>query len=137
MQRCLSSIYKNRLLSKIVYDRIRPVRSQRPHMYALPKVHKESISPFLSMLGYVQHELLQSLPFSTCCVSDSFRFSSFIRNSGSRSGVLRHCQSTYQCSSPRHFTNLYWCSLYRSSPDSFIIPVNLLLEFMQLATEWI
>lgn len=42
-QRWLLSVYKNNLISKDVYNRLRPVGSQLPKMYGLPKVHKTGV----------------------------------------------------------------------------------------------
>lgn len=47
----------------MVYDRIRPVRSQRPRMNGLPKVNKGNLPlrPILSMVVSVQYQLAQWL----------------------------------------------------------------------------
>lgn len=57
VQRHLLSVYKCKLLSKMVYNHIRPVRSQCPCIYGLPKVHKESVllRAILSMVVSVQN----------------------------------------------------------------------------------
>lgn len=67
-------LFKSRLLSKLVYDRIRPTRSQLLRLYGLPKVHKECIplSPMSSMVGSVQHELANYLAEFLQPVSDLY-----------------------------------------------------------------
>lgn len=61
IQRLLLSVYKSNLNLKMVYDRIRPVRSQRPRMNGLPKVNKGNLPlrPILSMVVSVQYQLAQ------------------------------------------------------------------------------
>lgn len=108
LQRRLLSVYKSKLLSKMVQDYFSPLGSQRSRVYGLPKVHKKSISlrPILCMVGSVQHGLVRWLVESlhsgaylfSPCVYELFRFSSVIRNSYLCSeekthGVLRHCPS--------------------------------------------
>ena len=82
--------FKSKLISKEIYEFIRPVGSQRPRMYGLPKIHKPGIPlrPILSMCHSAQHSLAKWLVevlnpvlefYSLCCVKDSFTFSSIIR----------------------------------------------------------
>ena len=63
LQKCLLDFVNQNILSRDIYDRIRPTGSQRPHMYGLPKTHKENIPlrPILSMISSSQHELAKWL----------------------------------------------------------------------------
>ena len=90
IQRRLLQLRKECLISKQVYEAIRPTGSQRPRMYGLPKIHKKDVPlrPILSMTGSAQHQLakwltslLQSVlqNLSSNCVSDSFTFIKEVR----------------------------------------------------------
>ena len=79
-----------KFISKEVYEFIRPVGSQRPRMFSLPKIHKPDVPlrPILSMCHLVQHSLVKWLVeclnpvlefYSGFCVKDSFIFASIIR----------------------------------------------------------
>ena len=81
----LLQLKKECLISKQVYEPIRPAGSQRPRMYGLPKIHKKDVPlrPILSMTGSAQHQLAKWLTsllqpvlqnLSSNCVSDSFTF---------------------------------------------------------------
>ena len=83
-------LFKSKLILKGVYEFIRPVSSQTPRIYGLPKIHKSSIPlrPILSMNHSAQHSLAKWLVevlnpvlefYSGCCVKDSFTFSYIIR----------------------------------------------------------
>ena len=86
IQRRLLQLRKESLISKQVYEAIRPNGSQRPRMYGLPKIHKKDVPlrPILSMTGLAQHQLAKWLTplllkpvlqnLSSNCVSDSFTF---------------------------------------------------------------
>ena len=94
----IESKLQNRLLElfkdsipKSLYQNICPMRSQRPRMYGLPKMHKTNIPlrPILSMTGSSHHELSKWLAsllepvlkrFSTHCICDSFTFADAIHN---------------------------------------------------------
>ena len=91
LQKRLLDLVNQTILTRDIYDRIRPTGSQRPRMYGLPKTHKEDIPlrPILSMIGSSQHELAKWLSevlapvlklYSSNCVKDSFTFASFIQN---------------------------------------------------------
>ena len=59
LQKRLLDFVKADLMPKWIYDAIRPIGSQRPRMYGLPKTHKEGIplSPILSMTSLSHHKL--------------------------------------------------------------------------------
>ena len=89
LQKRLLDLVNQKILTRDIYDRIRPTGSQRPRMYGLPKTHKEDIQlrPILSMIGSSQHELAKWLSevlapvlklYSSNCIKDSFTFASFI-----------------------------------------------------------
>ena len=91
LQKRLLDFVNQKILTRDIYDRIRPTGSQRPRMYGLPKTHKENIPlrPILSMIGSSQHELAKWLSkvlapvlklYSSNCVKDSFTFANFIQN---------------------------------------------------------
>ena len=91
LQKRLLDVVNQKILTRDIYDRIRPTGSQRPRMYGLPKTRKEDIPlrPILSMIGSSQHELAKWLSevlapvlklYSSNCVEDSFTFASFIQN---------------------------------------------------------
>ena len=54
---------KEKQLSREVYDKVRPVGLTRPHMYGVPKIHKEGnpLRPILSMKNSPQHKLTKWL----------------------------------------------------------------------------
>ena len=90
IQRRLLQLRKEYLISKQVYEAIRPTGSQRPRMYGLPKIHKKDVPlrPILSMTGSAQHQLAKWLTsllqpvlqnLSSNCVSDSFTFVKEVR----------------------------------------------------------
>ena len=90
LQKRFLELFRSKLISKEVYEFIRPVGSQRPRMYGLPKIHKSGIPlrPILSMGHSAQHSLAKSMVavlspilefYPGCCVKDSFTFSSIIR----------------------------------------------------------
>ena len=83
-------LVNQKILTRDIYDRIRPTGSQRPRMHGLPKTHIEGITlwPSLSMIGSSQHELAKWLSevlapvlklYSSDCVKDSFTFANFIQ----------------------------------------------------------
>ena len=59
LQKRLLELFRRKFTLKEVYEFIRPVGSQRPRMYGLPKIHKPGISlrPILSMCHSAQHSL--------------------------------------------------------------------------------
>ena len=89
-QQRLLQLRKECLISKEVYEAIRPTGSQRLRMYGLPKIHKKDVPlrPILSMTGSAQHQLAKWLTsflqpvlqnLSSNCVSDSFTFVKEVR----------------------------------------------------------
>ena len=85
INRRLRNFRKSGLISDSVHDAIRPVGSQRPKLYGLPKTHKEGcpLRPILSMINSPQNKLAKFLvkilnpvmkKFSTYQVPDSFDF---------------------------------------------------------------
>ena len=54
---------KCKYIDTSTYDLIRPVSSQRPELYDLPKVHKKDcqLRPILSMVGLPQNGLAKFL----------------------------------------------------------------------------
>ena len=63
LQMRFPELFRSKLISKEVYEFIRPVGSQRPRMYGLPKIHKSRIPlrPILSMCHFAQHSLAKWL----------------------------------------------------------------------------
>ena len=85
IRRRLRSMCKNDFISDSIHDLIRPVGSQRPKLYGLPKTHKVDcpLRPILSMLNSPQNKLAKFLvhilkpvldKFSTYQTPDSFEF---------------------------------------------------------------
>ena len=90
IQKRLLQLKKDDLLPAKIYNSIRPIGSQRPRMYGLPKIHKKDVPlrPILSMTGSSQHQLAQWLTsvidpvlslYSTFCISDSFSFANEVK----------------------------------------------------------
>ena len=88
LQKRFLELFKKKIFRE-VYELIRPIVSQRPRMYGLPKIHKSDIplQPILFMCHSVQHSLAKYLiqvlnhvfaSYSGFCVDDSFTFSSMI-----------------------------------------------------------
>ena len=78
-------------ISQDVYEFVRPVGSQCPKLYGLPKTHKTGIPtrPILDMKNSAQFNISKFLikilepvseKFSTFCIKDSFSFVDVIRN---------------------------------------------------------
>jgi hypothetical protein len=95
----LVTLVKNKQLPKDVQDDVRPVGSQRPRLYGLPKTHKlgTPLRPILSMTGSVQHKLARWLTrliqpvlefYSTHCLKDSFTFAETMRETAVDSECL-------------------------------------------------
>ena len=72
-------------LRRDVYERIKPVGTNRPRMYGVPKIHKAGIPlrPILSMTNAPQHEVAKWLAeqlkpvvkkYSTFTIKDTFEF---------------------------------------------------------------
>ena len=59
----LNKMVKDNLLPKSVADEIRPVGSQRPRLYGLPKIHKDGtpLRPVLSAIGSPQYPVAKYL----------------------------------------------------------------------------
>lgn len=81
------SVYKNKLISTSVYNRIRPVDFHRPWFYALLNLHKHylPLRPILHIIRSEQHELTEiqqhvSDLFLNHYISDFFKFCNCIRN---------------------------------------------------------
>ena len=125
------------------YNRIRPVGSQRPKLYGLPKVHKEGcpLRPILSILGLPQHKLAKFLidvlaptlqKFSAYTVKDSFEFVE----------KLHELSPTVSYDIKSLFTNvplveiIEICSreLYHSNVQCPSIPESVFQEMMKMAT---
>ena len=90
LRRRLLQLFKGNLISRSEYERIRPVGSQRPRLYGLPKTHKPNVPlrPILSMVGSTRHKLAQWLTellkpveehYSHHTVQDSFTFSKLVQ----------------------------------------------------------
>ena len=129
------------------YNRIRPVGSQRPKLYGLPKVHKEGcpLRPILSMVGSPQHKLAKFLidllapilhKFSAYTVKDSFEFVEKLHELSPTDGFM----VSYDIKSL--FTNvplveiIEICSreLYHSNVQCPSIPESVFQEMMKMAT---
>ena len=78
-------------LAADIVEHIRPVGSQRPRLYGLPKIHKPDVPlrPILSAIGSPQHPVATYLntilqpvlqKYSTFCVKDSFAFADEINS---------------------------------------------------------
>ena len=91
LQRRFRQMMNTKLIPNTVYECIRPVGSQRPRMYGLPKVHKDNtpMRPILAMIKSPQHNLAKWLNhilspvldfYSTYCLEDSFTFVKTIKN---------------------------------------------------------
>ena len=59
LQKHFLELFKSKLISKEIYEFIRPVGSQRPRMNGLPKIHKSGIPlrPILSMCHSARYSL--------------------------------------------------------------------------------
>ena len=90
VRKFLVELVKKKQLPKEVQEAIRPVGSQLPRLYGLPKTHKEGVPlrPILSMTNSVQHKLAKWLTrllepvlefYSAHCIKDSFTFAEFMR----------------------------------------------------------
>ena len=91
-QRRFRRLFNDKLITREVYDDIRPTGSQRPMLYGLPKTHKPGtpLRPILSMINSPQHPLAQWCTkllkpvldkFSKYTVADSFTFAALIQES--------------------------------------------------------
>ena len=89
--KCIAALTKKNLLPETVTEVIRPVGSQRPRLYGLPKIHKKNVPlrPVLSAIGSPQYPVAKYLAsvlkpvldkFSAYCVSDSFTFAKEINS---------------------------------------------------------
>ena len=90
----LQTLVQNKEISLATYKNIRPVGSQRPRLYGLPKTHKPDVPlrPILSMISSPQHKLAKYLnvllqpviaKFSKYNIQDSFEFAKKIRSTSS------------------------------------------------------
>ena len=63
LQKRFLELYESKLMSKEIYEFIRPVGLQRPRMYGLTNIHKTRIPlrPILSMCHSAQHSLARWL----------------------------------------------------------------------------
>ena len=149
IQRRLLQLRKEYLISKQVYEAIRPTGSQRPRMYGLPKIHKKDVPlrPILSMTGSAQHQLAKWLTsllqpvlqnFSSNCLSDSFTFVKEVRKFTFSPSSVFLC--SFDISSL--FTNVPLAetieicadALYNDDSTAPSFPRNIFVELMQLAT---
>ena len=151
LQKRFLELFKSKLISKEIYEFIRPDGSQRPKMYGLPKIHKSGIPlrRILSMCHSAQHSLAKWLVevinpvlefYSVCCVKDYFTFSSIIR----RLPVCIESQFLVSFDVVSLFTNIPLdetisiCSdfLYRSPSTACLpFPEEVFIELMGIATK--
>ena len=151
LQKRFLELFRNKLISKEVYELIRPVGSQRPRTYGLPKFHKSGIPlrPILFMCHSVQHSLAKWLVevlnpvlefYSRCCVKDSF----YIFLYHSSTSRLYWSQFLVSFDVVSLFTNIPLdetisiCTdfLYRgSSTVAFPFPEEVFIELMGTATK--
>ena len=89
LQKRFLGLIRRKFISKEGYEFIRPVGSQRPRMYGLPKIHKTNVPlrPIYSMCHSVRHSLAKWLLeclnpvlefYSGFCVKHYYTFSSYI-----------------------------------------------------------
>ena len=145
----LLQLKKECLISKQVYEAIRPAGSQRPRMYGLPKIHKKDVPlrPILSMTGSAQHQLAKWLTsllqpvlqnLSSNCVSDSFTFVKKFRKFTFSPSFVFLC--FFDISSL--FTNVALAETKEICAESFYnndsmapsFPRNIFVKLMHLAT---
>ena len=146
-QNRLRKWFKEGILSKEIYDTIRPKGSQRPKLYGLPKTHKTNcpLRPILSMVGSPQHSIAKFLisvltpvldKFSKHVVKDSFDFVKSLRSLSSDKTVM--CSFDIKSL----FTNvplvevLKICidQLYNSDISPPCFPQDVCYELLKLAT---
>ena len=138
IQRRLLQLRKECLISKQVYEAIRPTGSQRPRV---------PLRPILSMTGSAQHQLAKWLTsllqpvlqnLSSNCVSDSFTFVKEVRKFTFSPSSVFLC--SFDISSL--FTNVPLAetieicadALYNDDSMAPSFPPNIFAELMQLAT---
>ena len=136
LQKRFLELFRRKFISKEVYEFIRPVGSQRPRMYGLPKIHKPGIPLclILSMCHSAQHSLAKWLVevlnpvqefYFGFCVKDSFTFSSIIR----RLPVCNESQFLLPFDIVSLFTNIALDETVSICADFFCIVVHQLLPF--------
>ena len=148
-QRRFRKLLKQKIINRETYNAIRPVGSQTPKMYGLPKTHKVGVPlrPVLSMIGTPQYNLSKwlikilqpvNIKLSKFVTVDSFSFSKFINQ------LKLNSVDNYLCSFDIKslFTNVpltyvtQICSdyLYNSDLTPPTIPRTIFEEFLTLAT---
>ena len=91
LRKKLDGLYKSKKIDNILRDIIRPLGSQVPRLYGLPKIHKDQCPyrPILSMVNASQEPLAKWLLkvlepavvfYTKFCVKDSFSFAREIRS---------------------------------------------------------
>ena len=148
-QRRLLQLRKECLISKQVYEAIRPTGSQRPRMHGLPKIHKKDVPlrPILSMTRSAQHQLAKWLTsllqlvlqnLSSNCVSDSFTFVKKVRKFTFSPPSVFLCSfdiSSLFINVPLAETiEICANALYNDDSMAPSFPRNIFVELMQLAT---
>ena len=149
IQRRLLELLNGNIIQQAVYNDIRPLGSQTPRMYGLPKTHKTDIPfrPILSVVGSSQHELAIFLSvtlqpvlelYSSFCIQDSFSLAELIRQFDPTSDQSFLCSFDI-CSL---FTNVPLDETFQICADTlysgkFIppdFPKAVFIEFMHMAT---
>ena len=149
IQQRLLQLRKKSLISKQVYEAIRPTGFQRPSMYGLTKIHKKDVTlrPILSMTGSAQHQLAKWLTsllqpvlknLSSNRAFDSFTFVKEVRKFTFSPSSVFFC--SFDISNP--FTSvplaetIEICSeaLYNDDSMAPSFPRNIFVALMQLAT---
>ena len=140
---------KNGYISDFVHDAIRPVGSQRPKLYGLPKTHKSGcpLRPILSMTNAPQQKLARFLvkvldpvlqKFSTYVTPDTFNFVRSLKN------LTAPVDNVFMCSFDVKslFTNvplsevIHICidQLYHNDIEPPDIPEHVFNEMLLMAT---
>ena len=145
LRKFLVELEERKEITEAVKNLIRPVGSQRPRLYGLPKTHKVGtpLRPILSMIGSPQHNLAKYLngllqpvvtKYSRYTIRDSFEFAKVIREVS--------CSNTFMASFDVKslFTNVPLMETINICADALFQDNNLTLtrssfiELMQLAT---
>ena len=99
LRKFLWNLVSTKEISEDLYKELRPVGSQRPRLYGLPKTHKVGIPlrPILSMIGSPQHKLAKYLnfilepvtaKFSEHTIKDSFDFAKIVRSTSGSNNFM-------------------------------------------------
>ena len=143
----------NKQLTEEDYKVVRPIGSQRPRLYGLPKVHKKDVPlrPILSMVGSAQHKLAKWLVrllepvikfYTEYCVEDSFTFvdsirQSHIKNMDSTCMVSFDVKSLFTNIPLKEAIRISADSLFRQFPQTTILSKTKFIELMEIATNGI